>query len=71
VTDERKRMIMGRVVELDDHRQEIVPINSQPHAEATLIYQRHLAALIAAAYFFKSDGSEEALRRLMAAAREM
>lgn len=64
-----QKFLMGRIETIGD-RKVVVPI--QPiHKEVALRHQQTVAALIAAAYLFKGDGSVENLALLKEAARSL
>jgi hypothetical protein len=62
--NEKSKLIIGRVAELDDETTVVVPLG---HGAEVLDYQKRLAALISAAHLFQADresmGSLEALIR--------
>jgi hypothetical protein len=73
MSENKTKLIIGRVVELDDHRQGVVPLSNQlaTHGVEVLEYQRHVAALITAAYLFRAEETEKTLNDLARAARAL
>lgn len=68
-----KQLIVGRVVDLDDGRKGIVPLDTQitTHGVQVLEHQKKTAALIAAAYLYRDNPSLETLHALKQAAHNL
>ena len=70
MSDQKPKLVVGRVVELDSGKRGVAPLGPS-HSEVALEYQRHLAALIAAAYLYKDLHTVESIERLKRAAEAM
>jgi hypothetical protein len=65
----KQKLIVGRVTEFSSGKKVVAPFTATPHNETLLSYQKSLASLIAAAYLFQEEDTEENLNRLRLAAR--